>query len=321
MENSVARVDPLMEAKQVGNELGDWKKNGVASLIATGKRLAELRLTMPFQEYKRMVRAQMLVDNATANKLAMIGRHKILSDPANFSKLPAEWAKLYELSFLPDEVLIAKIADGSVKTISKYGIWALREALGVKVKKGGSVKQENPKSLGNLRRRSVRVPEGTTLIKWVRSGMELEKNNALSPGQAADAIGLYPDTYRRTRALLSLADRTDLNDEDDKTVRETMRVVEQDGNIRPHYAAIKPILDRIWGGTSRNRRINIGDGAEKKRTENFARALVVICDTCMNCVDIEVPHLSAEETASAIDRVIEARAALQQLAKKLRRSE
>ena len=59
---------------------------------------------------------------ATAEQLMAIARNRVLSNSAHAPILPASWMTLHELTRLSEEVLEAKIADGTCLTVSRWSL-------------------------------------------------------------------------------------------------------------------------------------------------------------------------------------------------------
>ena len=59
---------------------------------------------------------------ATAEQLMAIARHPVISNSDHGQILPASWRTLYQLTRLSEEVLEAKIADGTCLTVSRWSL-------------------------------------------------------------------------------------------------------------------------------------------------------------------------------------------------------
>jgi hypothetical protein len=87
-----------------------WRAS-VQSIIEAGRLLIEAKAQIEPGHFQEMLR-ELPFSPTTARKLMSVARHPILT--TNVELLPPYWRVLYELSIVPDNVLRAKIADGSL---------------------------------------------------------------------------------------------------------------------------------------------------------------------------------------------------------------
>jgi hypothetical protein len=92
--------------------------NTAAGFIETGRRILEAKgpgpNALPHGEFMQMAERELPFSLATAEQLMAIARNRVLSNSAHAPILPASWMTLYELTRLSEEVLEAKIADGTI---------------------------------------------------------------------------------------------------------------------------------------------------------------------------------------------------------------
>lgn len=90
-----------------------WQR-GVESVIETGERIAAAKLELPHGEFEAMVEADLPFSPSTARRLMQIASHGVISNRAHGPVLPPSWRTLYELTKLPQTLLLEKIKDGSI---------------------------------------------------------------------------------------------------------------------------------------------------------------------------------------------------------------
>jgi hypothetical protein len=92
-----------------------WQK-GVESIIETGERLnrAKADPDLPKRSFEAMVQTKLPFGPRTARYLMAIANHPVISNRKHASALPPSWMTLYELSKLPQSLLIEKIEDGVI---------------------------------------------------------------------------------------------------------------------------------------------------------------------------------------------------------------
>lgn len=90
-----------------------WGKQ-VESIIETGQYLIEAKEELGHGSYEAMVQSKLPFAKNTAHRLKAIAEHDVLSKVAHVPLLPPSWGTLYELTKLPNDVLIARLKDGSI---------------------------------------------------------------------------------------------------------------------------------------------------------------------------------------------------------------
>jgi len=285
----------------------DWQ-NSVETIIQMGRFLNSLKEENPDVNRAKIAITDFAIDESSANKIGKIADHPILSDPNNFDKLPASWGKLYELRFLPDEILTQRLNEGGLKEATKYKIWELR---GVKKRGGPS---------GLEQRSQVQIPENVSLVAYISAGMEKENEFGGDCGDAEDVAKILQvgiATYRMIRSILILARRSDLNPKDRELVNSVIDKINKTRNVRPHYEKVKPLIDKIWGSSKSK---VLSKKLSQKRVEGYMDSVAILRDTCRAMYEREQPYLPAEELDRAILDLIEASRIIRGLAENLRRT-
>ena len=90
-----------------------WQK-GVGSIIETGKRLIEAKAELIHGVWLDMIRDDLPFSSGTASRLMKIAEHEVVSNVAHVPHLPPSWGTLYELTKLPDRVLIRGLENGTI---------------------------------------------------------------------------------------------------------------------------------------------------------------------------------------------------------------
>jgi hypothetical protein len=91
----------------------DWTK-GVAAVVTTGRDLITAKDELEHGEWLDMVNEDLPFTDRTAARLMAIARHQILSNKTHESYLPPSWMTLYELTRLPEGILIKALKDGRI---------------------------------------------------------------------------------------------------------------------------------------------------------------------------------------------------------------
>jgi hypothetical protein len=112
------------------NEINNTWRKGAAVFIQCGHLLTDAKAELQRDAFNAMVNSKLAFDRTVGTKLMAISANPILC--AHVHKLPPCWGTLYELSQLKDDVLKAKLADG---TISPHML--RKDALALKPKKVG----------------------------------------------------------------------------------------------------------------------------------------------------------------------------------------
>ena len=86
----------------------------VEGFLDVGRLLIEAKAALPHGEFEAMVESDLPFGARTAQRLMAIASHPILTRATHVSVLPAAWGTLYELTKLPDDIIEAALADGSI---------------------------------------------------------------------------------------------------------------------------------------------------------------------------------------------------------------
>jgi hypothetical protein len=90
-----------------------WQK-GVESIIESGECLCRAKAELPHGSYEAMIQSELPFGPTTARRLVIIASNNILSNRAHVHALPPSWGTLYELTKLPQTLLLEKIEDGTI---------------------------------------------------------------------------------------------------------------------------------------------------------------------------------------------------------------
>ena len=82
-----------------------WQK-GVESILETGRLLIEAKDRLSHGEFGDMIQLKLPFSRSTAFRLMAIAEHPVISNVAHAQHLPPSWMTLYELTKLPNEVII-----------------------------------------------------------------------------------------------------------------------------------------------------------------------------------------------------------------------
>ena len=75
-------------------------------------------------EYEAMIERDLPFSSSTAQRLAKIAHHPVLSKAAHAQALPPSWMTLYELTKVPEPLLAAMIKDGTVNPVAhRHRLW------------------------------------------------------------------------------------------------------------------------------------------------------------------------------------------------------
>jgi len=90
-----------------------WQK-AVESIIDTGKRLIEAKDIVDEGKWVEIFKDNKPFSRQTAFRLIAIAQHSILANVAHAQHLPRSWYTLYELSKIPEHILLELIQNGKV---------------------------------------------------------------------------------------------------------------------------------------------------------------------------------------------------------------
>jgi hypothetical protein len=94
--------------------IGGCLQKGVEGFIEAGEGFLQAKHELPHGEYEAMVRDDLRMDPSTARRFAAIASHPVISNRAHGHALPPSWRTLYELTKLPQTLLLTKIGEGAV---------------------------------------------------------------------------------------------------------------------------------------------------------------------------------------------------------------
>lgn len=121
---------------------GTWRK-AASDVISCGQTLIYAKDELPRNEFDVMLKSKLDFDASVARKLMCIAGSETLCAPGH--KLPPRWTILYELSKLDNDLLKAKLADGSIHPgISRKGAIALLKPVADGDTDTGSDEAESP---------------------------------------------------------------------------------------------------------------------------------------------------------------------------------
>lgn len=286
----------------------DWRSD-IHKIMDLSRHLCAVRGAMTREGFNLYTREKMKLSGDTTNKVMKLSEHPILSDPKYADKLPVQWAKLYELSFLPDDTLVKIINDGTVHDLTKYQVWSLRGGKPKKKRVSPRMFIPNP--------RGLELPQGVSLTALVQQGIQAESELGLDLTQAADRIGVGRQSYRMIRQTILLSERSQLlTPKDAKIVSDALESMEKTHLIRSNYAKVVHLVKKVWGGGKPNQKM-LGR-KEKERRENFIDKIAALSSACERVVEIEIPYLSASDVSEALNNINDGIAALAQLGKRIR---
>src|SRR5262249_58660743 len=111
VDAAMSRTSDTYWAAQIS---ASWQKC-VTSIIETGKLLIEAKGQLGHGRLEAMSKTKLPFSPRTAQMLMCIAEHPVISNANHGSHLPPSWRTLYELTKIPDKMLLAKIADGTVR--------------------------------------------------------------------------------------------------------------------------------------------------------------------------------------------------------------
>jgi hypothetical protein len=147
-----------------------WQK-GVESIIESGERIAAAKHELPHGEFAAMVEADLPFGPRTAQALMQISSHPVLSNAKYISHLPPAWGTLLKLAALPQTLLLAKIADGSITP--KLGQNQVRALLSPPEQRDDDLPPDHEDSNAPLPEEGAAAPATNPLVVlWATTGPE-----------------------------------------------------------------------------------------------------------------------------------------------------
>lgn len=264
----------------------DWNKNGPESVIRAAQALLKLRTTVTGREFEAIALKELFLARSSAAKLMTIAKNKVLADPKNLGKLPAAWAKLAILCYVPEAELARMIADGRV-----HPNLTRKETEDFRRKTTANLPDKRPRigpvAVGRNRGDILIMPGGVNFLTLCRRGIEMEKDGA-GTEDVAKRLGLARRAYGWGRDIALLGMRNDLNSDDSAKVRKAITELEG-GSLKLSglYKLVRPIMDRLWGKNySSNHVLH-----DNKRADGLKRAFTIIQDACEAAVVLIDIHL------------------------------
>jgi hypothetical protein len=90
-------------------------QRGVENILTAGRLLIEAKTKLPAGTFQVMIKTKLPFSPRTAQMLMCIAEHPVISNANHGSHLPPSWRTLYELTKIPHKMLLAKIADGTIR--------------------------------------------------------------------------------------------------------------------------------------------------------------------------------------------------------------
>jgi hypothetical protein len=90
-----------------------WQ-NAVDSIIETGRRLLEAKDGVEYGEWGKIFKNNKPFSVVTAKKLICIAEHPVLSNRSHVNGLPPSWGTLYELSQIPEPLMLQMLEEGKI---------------------------------------------------------------------------------------------------------------------------------------------------------------------------------------------------------------
>jgi hypothetical protein len=153
--------------KHYADEINETWQKGAAVFIRCGQILIDAKAELESDAFNVMVKSKLSFDRTIGVKLMAIAANQTIC--AHVHKLPPCWSTLYELSQLKENVLKAKLADG---TISPRML--RKEALALKPKKVGKATnsaKSKPSQLGDAWTSASKDQRREFLDKQGRAGL------------------------------------------------------------------------------------------------------------------------------------------------------
>ncbi len=112
----IATVTSLISARRstFARRIKASMSKSVEGFVEAGKALIEAKEALEHGQFEALVVVDLGMKTTAAQRLMMIARHPVISNPANLPLLPALWTTLYTLTRVPERILRARIASGAV---------------------------------------------------------------------------------------------------------------------------------------------------------------------------------------------------------------
>lgn len=312
MNNIVPLHNKLTWQEHVDRINGSWAK-GVESVVETGRRLIEAKSELDHGEWLMALRDKISFGEDTAQRLMKIAGNPTLSNAAHARYLPASWRTLYELSKLPEDVVIAKIGDGTITPkLERKDVMKMIEPTTTAEPEATITSTLDSVTPVEIRGMRIMAPDGLKISELTSQGIELEKAGD-SREVAARKIGLASHTYTFVRDIVLLSRRTDLNKTDADIVAKALQEVDETRQLHRVRDGIVPIARRVWG--AKGGRLK---QADERRTKQFESAITFVLHTCETAIDIIIPQISDAQAEIALKRLSDAEGSLRKLRERIR---
>jgi hypothetical protein len=161
-----------------------WRK-GAADFIRCGQLLNDAKAELQTDAFNALVKTKLAFDRSVAVKLMGIADKPMLC--AHEHKLPPCWTTLYELSKLADEVLEAKLADGTIHSGMER-----KDALALRKPKKKTTTPDNTGKAGT---------SSLNKAAWVKATVEERRHfiNAIGADSLCEALSITMRAELRRR--------------------------------------------------------------------------------------------------------------------------
>jgi hypothetical protein len=225
---SLQDAHPEIGYGKIGDNRRDWKyfdeklaaldRNDVENIIERGRVLIEARDELEHGAYEATVKRHF--DLSFARKLRIIAGHAVLSNRSHGNALPPSVQTLYLLTKLPNDVLIAKLNDGSITPKlqrTDVAIWSERG----KVEVDGKPIERRPSVADQLRAAKAEIDR----LKGIVGGEDLFDPKNTNDRQIAETMvgrlaGWRGRAARVARLMLQILDE---HEEQHRSVRPRTR--------------------------------------------------------------------------------------------------
>lgn len=152
-----------------------WGKDQVEAIIEVGRRLILAKKELGHGSYEAMVKTELPFGRDAARQYRMIAEHHIISNGDHGRHLPPSWRTIYQLTKLPDDILLSGLKDGTINP---------------KIQR---------KDVAAMKPNAVAKPSAATdeeLVAAIRADPDANQRDA------AAALGVSLGMYQRTRRAL-----------------------------------------------------------------------------------------------------------------------
>jgi hypothetical protein len=126
--SKVVKLHNARDWKYFDKRLTELRVNDVANIIERGRVLIEAKTELEHGSFEATVSRHFAKN--TAHRLMTITRHPVLSNVAHAPLLPPSWMTLYELTKIPNDVLLEKLKDGTINPkMERNNVMAIRDQI------------------------------------------------------------------------------------------------------------------------------------------------------------------------------------------------